>query len=64
MDINYKNGDLVICEYAKGEKAKGRIVYINGDKISVEVAITGRRSKKIDKEIIDVGIDKITPFVF
>lgn len=64
MNIDYRNGDLVFCEYAKGEKAKGRIVDINGDKISVEVAITGRRSKTIDKDIIEVSRDKITPFMF
>lgn len=64
MEKDYKVGDLIFCEYAKGEKARGRIISIDNKKISVEIAIAGRRSKTIDKDIIEVGRDKITRFAF
>lgn len=60
----YKIGDLVMCEYLKGEKAKGRIVAIDGDKADVEIAITNRRSRNMEKDIVEVKLDKLEVFRF
>lgn len=60
----YKIGDLVVCEYLNGEKAKGRIVSINDDKFEVEIAIVNRRGRSVEKDIVEVSVDKLEQITF
>lgn len=60
---NLKRGDLVLCEYSEREIAKAIVISFSDDMVEVEVGIAGRRSKKIEKEIIKVDKSKIYEYI-
>ncbi len=63
-EINFKVGDLVVCEYIEGSVANARIISIDKKKLmaNVKIGIVSRSSEKIREEEIEVSLATLTPW--
>ncbi len=63
-EINFKVGDLVVCEYIEGSFANARIISIDKKKLmaNVKIGIVSRSSEKIREEEIEVSLATLTPW--